>query len=250
MADTSIARAGLGATTVNRKWYLDVDSAGSQASPTWVGVFGVTEFKPAKASTRQDTSDFSSAWKGGQVTALEWSLEGKFKRATIANSAVAYDPGQEFLRTKSDSVGVAARVHLRWYEMEPSGPRVEAYEGWGTVEWSEDGGGMDANSTVTFKVNGDGARTPITHPQTGTALLPIVATVTPAGQSVGEQVMLSGYNLGAVTAISFDSTAVVNFTIVDGQHIVAQIPTGAVGVGDVTVTSPAGTSTAVSYTTV
>lgn len=163
MADTSIPRVALGATTLNRKWFLDVDTS-TTSTPTWVGVFGVTEFKPGTDTTTQDTSDFASAWKGNQNTALAWKIEGKVKRATTAASALAYDPGQEALRAKAVQVGVAGRVHVRWYEMEPSGPRVEAYEGYGTVTWSEDGGGMDAISTVSFTINGDGEREEITHP--------------------------------------------------------------------------------------
>ena len=83
MADTSIARSALGATTTNRKWFLDVWDGGLAA---YVGVFGIQEFKPVKAATTQDTSDFSSVWKGNQVNALSWSLEGKLKRATTAAS--------------------------------------------------------------------------------------------------------------------------------------------------------------------
>jgi len=164
MADTSIPRQALGATTLNRKWFFDVDTAGSATTPTWVGIFGVQEFKAAVSATTGDTSDFSSAWKGEQNTALSWAIEAKVKRGVTAASATAYDPGQEFLRTKAGLVGVAARVHVRWYEMEPSGPRVEAYEGWGTVTWSPEGGGMDKLDIVGVKIAGDGARTSITHP--------------------------------------------------------------------------------------
>ena len=120
MADTSIARVALGATTLNRKWFFDVDTAGSATTPTWVGIFGVQEFKAAVSATTGDTSDFSSAWKGEQNTALSWAIEAKVKRGVTAASATAYDPGQEFLRTRAGLVGVAARVHVRWYEMEPS----------------------------------------------------------------------------------------------------------------------------------
>lgn len=164
MADTSIARAALGATTLNRKWFLDIDQS-TTSTPDWIGVFGVMEFKPGTDDTTQDTSDFSAGgWKGNQVTAKAWKLEFKVKRAVDATTVTDYDAGQELLRTQSNLIGIAGRVHVRWYEMEPGGPRVEAYEGYGTVTWSEDGGGMDALSTVSVTVNGDGARTAVTHP--------------------------------------------------------------------------------------
>ncbi|MGV8846372.1 phage tail tube protein [Tessaracoccus sp.] len=166
MVDTSVARVALGATTLNRKWFLDVNT-GTDAVPVWVGVFGIQDFKPTTDNSEGDTSDFTSGWKGTQKTALGWANEVKLKRASTAASATAYDPGQEALRTKGGQLGVAGRVSCRWYEMDPGGPRVEAYQGWGSVEWSDDGGGMDALSTVTCKIVGDGARNSVTHPTLG-----------------------------------------------------------------------------------
>lgn len=164
MTSTATERVQLGPTTLNRKWYLDVDIS-ANSTPDWVGVFGLMEFKPNVETTTQDASDFASAWKGNQSTALAWKHEGKLKRATASPTELtAYDPGQEALRIAAAKVGVAGLVHVRWYEMEPDGPRVEAYEGYGTVGWSEDGGAMDALSTVSFTINGDGERKPITHP--------------------------------------------------------------------------------------
>lgn len=247
MADTSIARQALGASTLNRKWFLDIDITPTTTA-TWVGVYGVTEFKPGVETTSQDTSDFASAWKGNQNTALSWKHEGKIKRAVTAASQIAYDPGQEAMRALATQVGVAGRGHFRWYEMEPSGPRVEAYEGYGTVTWTEDGGGMDALSTVSFVVNGDGARTAITHPQPA---MPYITSILPTGKSVGQQVIITGTNLGGVTSGLFGTGhAFVVFSVVDDTHIVVTIPSGASGSENVTVTSPAGTSAAVAYTIV
>lgn len=107
---------------------------------------------------------------------------------------------------------------------------------------------MDANSTVTFKVNGDGERTAITHPQPG---VPYITTILPAGQSVGEQVIITGTNLAGVTSGLFGAGhAFVNYSIVDDQHIVVTIPTGAASAESVTVTSAVGASAGVSYTIV
>lgn len=243
MADTSVARVALGATTLNRKWYLDVWDGNA-----YIGVFGLTEFKPGAAATTQDTSDFASAWKGNQVSALAWTLEGKVKRAPTAASALAYDPGQEILRAASVLVGVAGRVKVRWYEMEPSGPRVEAYEGYGTVEWSEDGGNMEALSTITFKVNGDGARTAITHPQ---PTAPTITSILPLGKSVGNVVVINGYNLTGATAGAFGTgNAFATFTVISDNQIAVTIPSGASGAESVTVTTPLGTSAGFSYTIV
>jgi hypothetical protein len=155
----------LGASTLNRKWALDVNT-GTTATPVWTPVRGRTEFQPAVEPTLQDDSDFDSeGFKSQVVTALAWSLAFKVARKTQANDATSYDQGQEKLREAAEEMGVANSVHVRWYEVTPGGPRVEAYEGKAAVSWSEDGGGMDALNMVSVTLTGQGKRTPITHPQ-------------------------------------------------------------------------------------
>lgn len=243
MPDTSIARNSLGGTTLNRKWFVDIDSTPTSAA-TWVGLFGVTDLKPVKSATAQDTSDTSSQWKGTQNTALGWGIEGKLKRAVTTASALAYDPGQELLRAASDLTGVAARVHVRIYEMEAGGPRVEAYDGWGTVEWTEEGGNMEAISTVSFKINGDGPRNVITHPQPA---LPYILSILPLGRAVGGQVVITGTNLTGATAITFGGTNAPTFSVVSDTKVAVDIPAGT-GAKSVVITTPQGASAGFSYT--
>lgn len=165
---SATTRVPLGATTTNRKWYVDVETGTS--TEEWTGIFGITEFKDALEGTLQDDSDFDGeGWKSQTNTANMWKLELKVKRAVKSNEATAYDPGQEVLRAAAQETGIANSVKVRWYEMEPGGPRVEAYEGFAAVSWSPDGGGMDALSTVTVTLTGQGKRVDIPHPATVTA---------------------------------------------------------------------------------
>lgn len=161
-------KAPLGPTTTNRKWYLDIDTAGSDITPTWVGLFGITEFKPTIEGSLQDDSDFDGEGWGSQVNTLNnWGVEGKCKRGVKKGSTPkVYDPGQEFVRLAGAQTGVANSIHVRFYEMEPNGPRVEAYEGWVAVQWAEDGGGVDALSIASFTLAGQGRRLTIDHPDT------------------------------------------------------------------------------------
>lgn len=160
------ARTPLGASTTNRKWYLDVNT-GSTAIPTWVAVHGLTEFQPSYEVTLQDDSDFDSeGHKSQTATAGAWSVTGKLARKVTAASATAYDAGQEALRLAGAEFGAANSVEVRFYEMEPDGPRVEAYQGSCAVSWNPDGGAMDGLSTVSFTLTGQGRRTAITHPDT------------------------------------------------------------------------------------
>lgn len=158
------ARTPLGASTVNRHWYLDVNT-GTTAAPVWTGVHGITEFKNALSPTLQDDSDFDSGGdKSKTVTAREWMVEGKLARKVTLATATAYDPGQEALRLASEEIGQANSVQVRYYEMTTGGPRTEAYSGRAAVTWSPDGGAMDALNTVSFTLDGQGRRTLIAHP--------------------------------------------------------------------------------------
>ncbi len=160
-----VDRTALAATTLNQKWWLDVQSGGTYGNPTWVPVAGIMEITPSKETTLQDDSDMDGGGYKSQVaTALAWSIELKLKRAPTVASATTYNAGQEALRTASDLLGTLNRVDVRWYEITASGPVTETYRGYAAVSWSEDGGGMDALSTVTCTLTGQGARSTFAHP--------------------------------------------------------------------------------------
>jgi len=157
----------LGPSTTVRKWYLDVNT-GTFAVPVWVGVFGIQEFKPTQDDTYKEDSDFDSGGFGSETkTSEKWGCEIKIGRKTQAVVLTAYDPGQEYLRTKSQGqMGPANQVDIRYYEMEPSGPRVEAYRGYTGVQWSPDGGEQADPDTVSVTLRGQGRRNAIAHPTT------------------------------------------------------------------------------------
>lgn len=155
----------LGASTTNRKWYVDIDNSATE-TPAWIALAGITELTPGVEGSLQDDSDFDGEGWGSQVNTLNaWTLEGKVRRGVMPGATPpVYDPAQEILRLAAAETGLANVVHVRWYEMEPDGPRVEAYEGYAAVTWSEDGGGVDAISIVSFTLTGRGKRAAITHP--------------------------------------------------------------------------------------
>lgn len=150
----------LGAATTNRKWFLDVKNL-----EAFLGVFGITEFKDVLEGSLQDDSDFDGGgWLSEVNTANRWKIEGKCIRKTLASDPEAYDPGQEKIRLAAAKTGLENVLTIRWYEMEPGGPRTEAYEGEVAVTWSPDGGSTEAVSTASFVLSGRGARRVIPHP--------------------------------------------------------------------------------------
>jgi hypothetical protein len=158
-------RVPLGPSTVNRKWYVDVNT-GTTAAPVWTPVRGINSFSPSREGNTEDDSDFDSGgFQSDTKTAEKWSAEMKLARKVTAASITAYDPGQEFLRLKSyGKMGLANSAEVRYYEMEQGGPRVEAYQGRCAVAFTEDGGGMTGLSTATCNLSGQGALFPIAHP--------------------------------------------------------------------------------------
>jgi hypothetical protein len=247
-----VDRTALAATTVNRKWYLDVNT-NTHASPTWTAVNGIMEFKGVKESVIQDDSDFDNdGWKSSTVAAIAWSLEFKVKRAPTAAVGTAYDAGQEKLRTYSDLQGTANKAEVRFYEVTSSGPIAEAYTGYASVSWSPDGGGMDALDTVTVTLTGIGSRTAITHPDAAAAV-PTTTSVTPATGSTagGELVKIVGTGFFAdgeddvveTTGVQFGSDNSTDWFTDTDNIIWAITPAHAAGAVDVKVTNATGAST-------
>jgi hypothetical protein len=244
----------LGAATNQRKWYLDVDTNFSSVSPNWIGVFGITDFQQKLDPTLQDDSDFDSGGYMSQTkTAEAWSIAAKIARKQTLADATVYDPGQEYLRGRGiGQMGAANSAHIRFYEMTPSGPRAEAYDGFAAVTWSPDGGKLSDLDIVSLTLNGQGRLNPITHPNTG-AVIPVVTLLTPAaGLAAGSGLCrITGTNFTGVTGaagVKFGATNATNYDLISDGLIEATIPAHAAGVVDVVVTNGAGASAATAQT--
>lgn len=235
MAGTVPARTPLGAATTNRKWYLDVQDPA--APGVWVSVFGQTEGKPRPSdATTQDDSDFDGGGYGSDTTtALKWGYEGKVNRKTVNGNATAYDPGQEIIRKAAKTIGGVIRA--RYYEMEPNGPRVEAYEGLVSPTWTPDGGGMDALDSASFNLRGRGAPVEIAHPE-GVTPAPVITAVSPSGVAAGGSVVIRGDKFTGVTGaanVKFGATNATSYVVIDDDTIQAVMPAGSAGPVTVTV---------------
>lgn len=159
-----LPRLQLGDTVLNGTWYLDVNT-GTTASPTWVAVNGIYDFKDVQDTKTTDVSDFSSSgWADSQAVGKSWGVDFKVwrKRQVLTN---AYDPGQEYIRLQAGN-----SVEIRYYEMGGDGtiatgqPRTESYQGRVSVKWGPDGGKVDDPRSVSVSLTGKGARTSATHP--------------------------------------------------------------------------------------
>ena len=244
----STTKVPLGASTLQRKWYIDVNT-GTYASPVWTGVFGVEEFKYAVEPTLQDDGDYDNfGFKSSSVTAQGWQIELKVARKVQVASAVDYDIGQEKLRVTSILMGNSNRVDIRWYEVTPSGPKVEAYRGWAAVSWTPDGGAMDALDTVSVTLTGQGAPVAQTHPDGAPTAIPIVYSATPntAAAAGGSLCTLSGIRFTGTVVTTGVKMGVTNWTswvVLSDNCIVGVVPAKTAASYEVIVTNATGAST-------
>lgn len=234
MSPTTIPeRVQLGASTTNRKYYLDVVDPDATGEDVWIGVFGLQEGKPRPSeAVTQDDSDFDGeGYKSQVVTAITWGFDGKLLRKLDGTDQTAYDPGQEILRKVASRIG--GRVKARYYEMEPDGPREEAMTGWATVTYAPDGGNMESLDTVAFTLTGRGKPLSIEHPEAGQAA-PAVSSILPPDAEAGAQVVISGNYFDPAAAAGYvkfgaDELAADDYTVVTPQQILATVPAGDAG---------------------
>jgi len=243
--------------------YNGTAAAGLVASPTdplWLPTRRALNVQAPMTPITQDAQSYDDKGSpNAEVSAWSWALTAA---AFVNRSSTTGLPVPE-LRVLQERYGdtknEAAKVAVRWYHKPADGSTPdpnESYMGVATVALTRNNAGADgANEQWGITLTGVGYATRIANPFTGWAddtTLPFIASVLPAGQSIGEQVTITGTEFDGATAVSIDGVTVdvENWELIGSTTIVAEIPAGAVGASPVIVTTPAGASPAVSYTVV
>jgi hypothetical protein len=253
-----VDRTVLGAATSPAKWYLDINTGASYAAPTWTAVNGVSNFVPKHEPTLQDDSDYSSGGYGSQAkTGLSWSGEITVGRKVTLASATVYDPGQEALRAAADLLTAARIVDVRWYEVTPGGPIVEAYRGYAEVSYAQGGGAYNDLETATITLSGRGARETITHPDYA-HVAPVLYAVSPATGAAAGGILLhiTGRNFFLAGVPDVDAATDVTlgthnclYHVEDNNNIWAIMPAESQGNSNITVTNSIGASNTLLFVT-
>lgn len=124
---------------------------------------------------------------------------------------------------------------------------LPAHEGLFSIMVAPSATGYQDKGGYAFTLNSDGVVDLITSPIAGDGT-PIIETVGPALQTVGDQLVVRGYNFIGTSAITIDAVNVTEFTIVDANTIVFVIPATVSGAAPIVITNASGASTAFAYT--
>ncbi|MFD7994550.1 phage tail tube protein [Streptomyces mexicanus] len=147
-------------TALARRYRVDVD-LGTDGTPSWSWLPGISDFAPKIDPTQQDSTTYDDdGWADQTVTQLAWSAELTMLHRCHPTTK-AFNAAQEALRLAAQAFGEDARVHVRWYDKEG---RAEAYEGYALVTWERDGTATDDLDSVKVTLTGKGRLTSITNP--------------------------------------------------------------------------------------
>lgn len=116
-----------------------------------------------------------------------------------------------------------------------------------SVAYSEANTGYADKGVVTFTLANDGAVPQIPSPLAGTGV-PILESASPAGQTVGDLIVVRGYKLGTTVSATIDGAAVTELRPVDDYTVVLQIPATVAGAAPIVVTNSVGASNSLAYT--
>ena len=127
--------------------------------------------------------------------------------------------------------------------------RFPAFEGKFSVTVAEQNTGYADKTVLRFTLQNDGVTNILpVSPIAGTGV-PVIETVSPSGQSVGDLIVVRGYGLATAVSATVKATPVTELRVVDANQLVIQIPTGVTaGAAPIVVTNDKGASVAFAYT--
>jgi hypothetical protein len=244
-------------STLGKSYEYGVDVESILGSETWLSIRRALNVNPNMTPITQDAQTYDDKGSpNAEVSAWSWvlSLSAYVNRSSTTGQLV---PELKALFDRyGDQINENAKVGVRWYHKPADGSTpdpTDAFQGVATVAISRANVGPDGtNELWTITLTGVGYATRITNPFTGWADdtdIPVITSILPAGQSVGEQVTITGQGFSGTTGVTIDAIAA-EFMLVSDATIVAVIPPAAAGAAAVIVTDANGPSVAVSYTVV
>jgi len=230
-------------TALARRFKVDLSTIA--APTTWVNLKGINDLNTPVSPTLQAADDYdSNGFNSFEKTMQGWVVTAKARRGTNAG---VFDPGQELVRLANLQFGDLARLNIRWYDRNGA---PEAYQGIAICGFVPSKTGVADLDEATMTFTGDGILSAIANPYAAAAV-PVVLAATPSGASVGQLVTITGTGfIGTVatTGVKFNNVNATSWSVVSDNTIVAVMPAGSAGVGNIVVTNGAGASASFPYT--
>jgi hypothetical protein len=222
----------------------------------WLPVRRAFNINPAMTPITQDAQTYDDKGSpNADVSAWSFVLNAS---ALVNRSATTGEvvPELRVLQQRyGDKSGDDAVVGVRWYHKPADGSAPdpnEAFHGLATVGIVRANVGPNgANESWNLTLTGKGYARRIANPFTGWAddtATPVVTGVAPEGEGTGELVTITGSGFVGATAVTFDTIAASDFTVVSSSTIVAVLPADTAGDVPVVVTTVDGTSAPYTYT--
>ena len=239
-------------TTLGKSFEYGLDiNLGTAASPSWQPIRRISAWAPTYPATTQDQATYDDLGADNQaVTARSFATSFTVQGNRSVTTGL-YLPEVEALLAAAKATGEAAVVDIRWYHKPEVGAPNPTDAGRAScrVEFTRQNTGNAEIEVFNATLTGQGPFESIANPFAGwDVTTPVLAAVSPEGAAAGELVTLTGSGLLGATAVTFDAVAAEDFVVANAATIIASLPVGSAGAVDVVVTTPGGTSAAVSYT--
>ncbi|SFN66127.1 IPT/TIG domain-containing protein [Mycetocola miduiensis] len=178
----------------------------------------------------------------GYNFAPSFSVEGV--RDPVTKKIVAAQAWLVDLIKAAYSEGEDNKREFQWFDALDED--LPAFEGKFSIAVSDLNTGFADKGGWTFTLTNDGVVDRIVSPIAGTGI-PILESATPAGQSVGDLIVVRGYGLASAVSATIGGEPVTELRIVDNYAAVIQIPAAVAGSAPIIVTNAAGASLALPY---
>lgn len=229
-----------------RNFHYDI----SKDASTWLSMPGSVDSNLTFSPNLVDATDYDGGGFGAQeITLQNGSLVSKYN--SLINGGTP-NASQQMVEDCEGQFGDDARLWVRAYDVD-GGNRGWKFQAIVTIAPASTAVADLRAITATFTMDGDTV-TKLTSSEIADlkagldAHKPVILSVLPTGQAVGDQVMIAGQYFNGATGVKFGSTAATTYTVVSDAMIVAVIPSGASGTVSVTVTNATGTSDGADYT--
>ncbi len=242
--------------TLGKSFEYGVDlNLGTTVLPDWQPFRRISGFQPTPTPTSQDAQTYDD--RGAQNSDITgWAINLAFVAQVnrILSTGLYLREVEAILaRTGPEAKGELAVIEARWYHKPEIGTPnpTDAGQGFFTVSAQRQNTGPAGEiEQLAITLTGKGEYWKIANPFTGwdADSIPTVASVTPAGEVTGKLVTITGSGLLETTAVTFGGIPAEDFLVMNGATVVATLPLDEAGPVPVVVTTPAGPSTAFTYT--